>query len=124
MSYLSRGEPNQAGCAPFSAQGRRRPNSIHHSKVSVTFPDSPQSDFRCRWHSSRFRVTDSRFLLLRARGYGNQIYTSESRSTPVKKRDKLVKSSLFEVPIENSGTQDSRKIEKHELCGDNNLMEV
>ena len=35
-----------------------------------------------------------------------------------------MESGLFEVSVENGGTQNGGQIEKHELCGDNNLMDV
>ena len=35
-----------------------------------------------------------------------------------------MESGFFEVSVENGGTQDGGQIEKHELCGDNDLMNV
>jgi len=58
------------------------------------------------------------------RGHSNQVYTSEGRGASVNECDELVKSGLFEVSVENGGTQDGGQIEKHELCGDNDLMDV
>lgn len=35
-----------------------------------------------------------------------------------------MESGIFEVSVENGGTQDGGQIEKHKLCRDNNLMDV
>ena len=76
------------------------------------------------WCSDRFRITDSRFFFLRTSGHGDEIYTSKSCSAAIEECDELMERGFFEVSVENSRTKDCRQIEKHELCGDNDLANV
>ena len=108
MSHLSWGEPDQAGCTRFSTQGWRGPDSVQHSKVSAPSSNGSQTNIWRRGCGGRFRVTDSRFLFLRTGRPCDQVYTSESRSTPVEECNKLVEIGFLEIPIENSGAKDGR----------------
>jgi hypothetical protein len=76
------------------------------------------------WCSDRFGITDSRFLFLRTSGHGDEIYTSKSCSAAIEECDELVESGFFEVSVEKSRAKDCRQIEKHELCGDDDLADV